>query len=154
CHRAMSPKPSPSTVTRWPRSARWCSACGAHGVQGQRRSLLWPFQGLRLPATASIDALAGWSASLAMKAILQLQKSKWDEESNGHNDAECYGLAMVGETRETHKGHDYSANNGSADQSSINWIVYWRRGLFRRLGQFKHFRVVSAGAKIPHWKRP
>jgi hypothetical protein len=26
-----------STVTRWLRSARWCSACGAHGVQGRRR---------------------------------------------------------------------------------------------------------------------
>jgi hypothetical protein len=77
-----------------------------------------------------------------MKAFLQLQKSKWNEESEGHNDADRDGLAMVGETRETHKGHDYSANNGSADQSSINWIVCWRWGLFRGLGQFKHFRVV------------
>ncbi len=27
----------PWTVTRWPRSARWCSACGAPGVQARRR---------------------------------------------------------------------------------------------------------------------
>ena len=27
----------PSIVTRWPRSARWCSACGAHGVRDRRR---------------------------------------------------------------------------------------------------------------------
>jgi hypothetical protein len=26
-----------STVTRWPRSALWCSGCGAHGVLGRRR---------------------------------------------------------------------------------------------------------------------
>jgi hypothetical protein len=84
-----------------------------------------------------------------MKAILQLQKSKWNEESEGHNDAERDGLAMVGETRETHKGHDYSANNGSADQSSINWIVCWRRG-FRRLS----WQVQRIQACSPRDARP
>jgi hypothetical protein len=40
----------PSTGTHWPRSARWCWACGAHGVRDRRRCRsCWDFTRCRQP---------------------------------------------------------------------------------------------------------